>query len=433
MSALRSVWRIIVPPLIVGALFVGAWELIVRLFDIKPFLLPAPSAIWTALVDNVDKVWDAMMITGSNALVGLVLGVICGVALSFVLMRFNVLNELVTPLAIALNAIPIIVLVPVFNNMFSSTTEVPRRLMVTLVVSFIVLVNVAKGLRQVSPIHMELMHSYAASKSEILRKTRIPNAVSYLFTALEDRGARRRHHGVRRRVLRREPERSGIRDHVECGRLADGRLVGVRDRRLRPRTRVLRRGRAAGAGGVAGSPTCTTSVATATITIITVTTTTTHTGPRPRGSNDMNKQRIRYLTAGLVAVALLAACGSDDDSGTESASTDAATEDTEAATEDTEAATEGTEAATEGTEAMGECDELEPVSLQLQWFTQAQFAGYFAARGPGLLRGHVPRRRRSWKAASRSCRRPSSPTATSTSPWRGSPRRSPAGKRVPTS
>jgi NitT/TauT family transport system permease protein len=184
-SVLRSVWRVIVPPLIVGGLFVATWELIVRIFDIQPFLLPSPSAIWSALVENIDKVWDAMVVTGANAMVGLVFGVICGVALSFVLMRFNVLNELVTPLAVALNAIPIIVLVPVFNNMFSSTTEIPRRLMVTLVVSFIVLVNVAKGLRQVSPIHMELMHSYAASKSDILRKTRIPNAVSYLFTALK--------------------------------------------------------------------------------------------------------------------------------------------------------------------------------------------------------------------------------------------------------
>ena len=86
----------------------------------------------------------------------------------------------------ALNAIPIIVLVPVFNNMFSSTTEVPRRLMVTLVVSFIVLVNVAKGLRQVE------RHPHGADallrgvdRRTILRKARIPNAVSYLFTALK--------------------------------------------------------------------------------------------------------------------------------------------------------------------------------------------------------------------------------------------------------
>ena len=132
MSAFRSVWRVIVPPLIVGGLFVGTWQLIVWIFDIQPFLLPAPSAIWSALVENIDKVWDAMVVTGANAIVGLVFGVICGVVLSFVLMRFNVVNELVTPLAVALNAIPIIVLVPVFNNMFSSTSEVPRRLMVTL-------------------------------------------------------------------------------------------------------------------------------------------------------------------------------------------------------------------------------------------------------------------------------------------------------------
>ncbi len=185
MNAVRSVWYVVVPPLVFGALFLGAWEAIVRGFDIKPFLLPSPSAIWSSLLDNWSKVYDAMVVTGANAFVGLLFGVLCGVGLSFVLMRFNVINELVTPLAVALNAIPIIVLVPVFNNMFASTTEVPRRLMVTLIVSFIVLLNVAKGLRQVSPTHMELLHSYAASKGEILRKARIPNAVTYLFTALK--------------------------------------------------------------------------------------------------------------------------------------------------------------------------------------------------------------------------------------------------------
>jgi NitT/TauT family transport system permease protein len=185
MKVLRSIWKVLVPPLIVGVLFVGTWQIIVRVFDLQPFLLPAPSAIGSTLGENWNKVLDAMFVTGANALVGLVFGVICGVALSFVLMRFNVVNELVTPLAVALNAIPIIVLVPVFNNMFASTTEVPRRLMVTLIVSFIVLLNVAKGLRQVNATHMELLRSYAASPSDILRKARIPNAVSYLFTALK--------------------------------------------------------------------------------------------------------------------------------------------------------------------------------------------------------------------------------------------------------
>jgi NitT/TauT family transport system permease protein len=101
------------------------------------------------------------------------------------LSRFKALNELVTPLAIALNAIPIFVLVAVLNNMYSITSEIPRRFMVTLVVYFIVLVNVAKGLTQVRSTHVEIMRSYAASEIEILRKVRVPNSVPYLFTALK--------------------------------------------------------------------------------------------------------------------------------------------------------------------------------------------------------------------------------------------------------
>jgi NitT/TauT family transport system permease protein len=115
----------------------------------------------------------------------LLTGTLLGIAMSFVLMRFRLLDHLVTPLAVALNAIPIFVLVTVFNNMFAITSQVPRRLMVTVVVYFIVLVNVARGLRQVSPIHLELMRSYAASPGAVLRKTRIPNAVPFLFTALK--------------------------------------------------------------------------------------------------------------------------------------------------------------------------------------------------------------------------------------------------------
>ena len=123
--------------------------------------------------------------SGTNALVGLIAGLVLGVLAAFLLMRFRILNELATPLAVALNAIPIIVLVSLFVNMYPATSEMPRRLMVTLIVFFIVLVNVAKGLRQVHPTHVELLRSYAASPIDVLRKARIPNAVPYLFTALK--------------------------------------------------------------------------------------------------------------------------------------------------------------------------------------------------------------------------------------------------------
>lgn len=86
----------------------------------------------------------------------------------------------------------------------------------------------------------------------------------------------------------------------------------------------------------------------------------------------MNKQRIRMATAGVVAMSLLAvACGSDDDSSGESPDATSAT--------DATSAPDGTDAA-----AGGECESLEPISLQLQWVAQGQFAGYYAAKDKGF-------------------------------------------------
>jgi NitT/TauT family transport system permease protein len=184
MSASTRVQRV-APPVVFGLAFVALWEAAVKGFDLKPYFLAAPSKIAEQFVKNASRIFDAASVSGTNALVGLIVGTIFGVAMSFILSRFKSLNELVTPLAIALNAIPIFVLVAVLNNMYSITSEIPRRFMVTLVVYFIVLVNVAKGLTQVRSTHVEIMRSYAASEIEILRKVRVPNAVPYLFTALK--------------------------------------------------------------------------------------------------------------------------------------------------------------------------------------------------------------------------------------------------------
>lgn len=173
------------PPVVFGVLFVLAWEWAVKLFGWKPYFLTPPSANWRALVDNFRPIRQAAMATGSNALVGLIAGAVVGVLMGFLLMRFRVLNDMVNPLAIAVNAIPIVVLVAVFTNQYGSTSQVPRRLMVTLIVYFVVLVNVAKGLRQVQPTHLELLRSYAASPREVIAKVRVPHAVPYLFTALK--------------------------------------------------------------------------------------------------------------------------------------------------------------------------------------------------------------------------------------------------------
>lgn len=172
-------------PVVFGVAFLTIWEVFVVARHIKPFFLPKPSAIWSEMVANRHEIVKASKVSGTNALIGLLCGTGLGVVAAFAASRYKLVRELFSPIAIAVNAIPIIVLVSVFNNMFAITSSVPRRLMVTTIVFFVVFVNVVKGLTTADRTQVELMSSYAASDWAVLRKVRLPNALPFFFTALK--------------------------------------------------------------------------------------------------------------------------------------------------------------------------------------------------------------------------------------------------------
>jgi NitT/TauT family transport system permease protein len=173
------------PAVVVGVGFVLLWELFVKVRDIEPYLLPAPSLIWSEFSERVDDIWTTTRATGSNALVGLIVGTVLGVLMALLSSRVRFLREMVIPLAAAVNAMPIVALAPMFNNIFSSTSAIPRRLVVTLIVFFPIFINVLRGLTQVDPLHDELLRSYAASERDRTWKLRIPAALPFLCTGLK--------------------------------------------------------------------------------------------------------------------------------------------------------------------------------------------------------------------------------------------------------
>lgn len=172
------------PPLVAGVLFLGAWELTVRGFGIREFLLPKPSSIWEQLVDQWPTLRHAGWETGRIAVSGLVVGILAGVLLAVGTTRFRTLQEGLTPLAVAVNATPIIALAPIFNAWFGITGSLSNQAVVVAVVFFPVFINTAKGLTEVHPDEIELMRSYAAGEWTILREVRIPNALPFFANAL---------------------------------------------------------------------------------------------------------------------------------------------------------------------------------------------------------------------------------------------------------
>ncbi|MFF5290811.1 ABC transporter permease [Paractinoplanes globisporus] len=170
--------------MIVGIAAIVAWQLTVTLGRIAPFILPAPSAIWDELVEQKQNVWEAALASGENALIGLIGGSVAGVLVAMVASRFRPIAEISIPFAAVVSALPIIALAPILNNMFESTSSIPRRLVAAIIVFFPVFLNTLRGLREVDPIHQELMHTYAASGWTFATKVRLPGALPYVFTGL---------------------------------------------------------------------------------------------------------------------------------------------------------------------------------------------------------------------------------------------------------
>jgi NitT/TauT family transport system permease protein len=174
----------VLPPIVVGVGFLLLWQAFVVARKIQPYVLPKPTAIWDQFTANASGIFESAKASGTNALVGLLVGSVLAIATAILATRSRLADELLTPVAAAVNAMPIIALAPVFNTMFSSTSVVPRRLVVSVVVFFPVFVNTVRGLRQIDPVHQELLQSYAATPWQLTRTVRLPGALPFVFTGL---------------------------------------------------------------------------------------------------------------------------------------------------------------------------------------------------------------------------------------------------------
>jgi NitT/TauT family transport system permease protein len=172
------------PPLVVFVGVLGLWEGTFLLLAVPSFLIPRPTAIWTALQAEWPTLSKGVLYTASEAIGGLVIGVTLGTLAGLATSRWATARETLIPFGTAMSTVPIIAFAPIAINWFGFESPLPRITIVALMTFFPVMVNTVRGLTTVEPAALELMASYAAPDGEVLRRLRIPNALPYWFTAL---------------------------------------------------------------------------------------------------------------------------------------------------------------------------------------------------------------------------------------------------------
>lgn len=172
-------------PVIFGATLIALWELTVRLYDVSPVILPAPSAIAAAFAANTDILWaDFVQTILRGALVGYVIG--CGAAFLVALAvdHSPFLQKGMLPVGSFLAALPIVGTAPIFV-MWLGFGPASKAAVVVAMVFFPMLVNAVEGLKASDKMQRDLMHTYAASYWQSLFKLRLPTALPFLFNGLK--------------------------------------------------------------------------------------------------------------------------------------------------------------------------------------------------------------------------------------------------------
>ena len=180
-------------PILFGVIFIILWQtqILHKIIGADTFTLPLPNRIIRIIQDNSQSILKNVNATVIVALGGLVLGSIFGYILAIIAAVFSKWGAGGLTIASAFNAIPIIAIAPILNNLTKDFSENPntrsmlaKMLVVMITCTVSMSINAFRGFTELKPFSLDLMTSYAASKKAVFFKLRVPNSVPYVFTAL---------------------------------------------------------------------------------------------------------------------------------------------------------------------------------------------------------------------------------------------------------
>lgn len=173
-------------PVAVFAAVLGAWEALVRLGDIPPYILPAPSLIAATLVADWGTLSTSLWVTLRITATALALATGIGVALAILFAQFRWLERSFFPFAVILQVTPIIAIAPLLLVYLEPGTAV--LVCAFLVAFFPILSNTALGLASADHNLRDLFDLYRATRWQQMVLLRLPAALPYFLGGLRIAG-----------------------------------------------------------------------------------------------------------------------------------------------------------------------------------------------------------------------------------------------------
>lgn len=165
--------------------FLGSWEAATRLLWIDPFFYGAPSSIAANLARQftTGTIWKHLWTTIQEALLGLGAGFLVGVFFGWLAAERPLLGQLIEPIMALLNAVPRIVLAPLFILWFGF--DMGSRVALAFVMVFVVIFfAVFTGIKEVDQVLVERIRVLGGGRRDVMRLVYIPSVAAWIFSSL---------------------------------------------------------------------------------------------------------------------------------------------------------------------------------------------------------------------------------------------------------
>jgi sulfonate transport system permease protein len=169
-----------------GLAIVAIWQGLVAAGVLDPFFVSRPSAIALRIAQwiSTGSLWGHLVTTVEESLLGLLVGAILGIALGFALARAPFVAAVCDPYIKMLNAIPRVVLAPLFLLWLGLGIWSKVALAVTLVF-FVMFFNTYQGVRDADRVLIDNVRMLGASERQLVRHVLVPSALTWIFSSLQ--------------------------------------------------------------------------------------------------------------------------------------------------------------------------------------------------------------------------------------------------------
>ncbi|MEB3340449.1 ABC transporter permease [Okeania sp.] len=178
----------IIAPVILGIIVLLTWEVLVRVMNIPPYLLPGPILVIKTMIQEWNSLSTSLLITIRITVVALAVAVTSGVLISMLFAQNKLIERSLFPYAVILQTTPIVAIAPLIIIWLRDNTFAALILCAWIVAFFPIISNTTLGLNSVDKNLSDMFKLYGASRWQTLIYLRFPSALPYFLGGLKISG-----------------------------------------------------------------------------------------------------------------------------------------------------------------------------------------------------------------------------------------------------